>query len=205
VCAAGLSVNAEYSIRDTSVRNCKRGIITESSGLSMDLDWGHMPIPATSLHLWDQLVSAVVLGAARPRQTPRLRRVCTTATVIDTDCDGLWRKFPSLGPDADDSDPAVNTAASMIRPKYIPSNRDPFAALRHSCRCGGATTPPALRFHSPKRRGPTCAGEHINLPCATFAKAQRFLPLRAMRWCGAPEILLHQPAQRKERPPRAIP
>ena len=39
---------------------------------------------------------------------------CTTATMIDWDCDGYGPGSP-LGPDADDNDPAVNTAASAIQ------------------------------------------------------------------------------------------
>ena len=38
---------------------------------------------------------------------------CTTATMIDWDCDGYGPGSP-LGPDADDDDPAVNTSATAI-------------------------------------------------------------------------------------------
>ena len=38
---------------------------------------------------------------------------CTTAFVIDRDCDGYGVGSP-LGPDADDTDPRVNTAASAL-------------------------------------------------------------------------------------------
>jgi hypothetical protein len=38
---------------------------------------------------------------------------CTTAFVIDRDCDG-YGVGSALGPDADDTDPSVNTAASAL-------------------------------------------------------------------------------------------
>jgi hypothetical protein len=48
-------------------------------------------------------------GEKRPAQGPG----CTTATVIDWDCDGYGPGSP-LGPDADDQDPAVNTSATAL-------------------------------------------------------------------------------------------
>ena len=48
-------------------------------------------------------------GEKRPAKGPG----CTTATVIDWDCDGYGPGSP-LGPDADDQDPSVNTSATAL-------------------------------------------------------------------------------------------
>ena len=48
-------------------------------------------------------------GESRPAKGPG----CTTATMIDWDCDGYGPGSP-LGPDADDQDPAVNTLATAL-------------------------------------------------------------------------------------------
>ena len=135
----------------------------------MDLDWGsNCNSRDVNLHLWDKLVLAVVLGAAGlVRAAPQAS--CTTATVIDTDCDG-YGVSSTLGPDADDSDPAVNTAASMIA-KYDPVNRDPFAALQTFLPLRRGYHPLHYVFIAPNGEDSTCAANNINLPCATFAKA----------------------------------
>jgi hypothetical protein len=144
-------------------------MITEISGLSMYLDWGsNCNSWDVNLYLWDKLVLGVVLVAtgivsAAPQAS------CTTATVIDLDCDG-YGVGSSLGPDADDGDPSVNTAASMIA-KYDPVNRDPFAALQTFLPQRRGYHPLHYVFIAPNGEDSTCAVNNINLPCATFAKA----------------------------------
>jgi hypothetical protein len=69
---------------------------------------------------------------------------CTTATVIDWDCDGYGPGSP-LGPDADDQDPAVNTPATALA-KY----GDTAALLAH------------LGYHPQRRLYISTAGNDSN-------------------------------------------
>jgi len=55
------------------------------------------------------VLTAACGGESRPAKGPG----CTTATMIDWDCDGYGPGSP-LGPDADDQDPAVNTPATAL-------------------------------------------------------------------------------------------
>ena len=101
--------------------------------------------------------------------------------MIDGDCDGYGVGSP-LGPDADDGDPTVNTAASMIA-KYDPVNRNPFTALQNFLPARRGYHPLHYIFISTSGSDATCAVNNINLPCAGFVKANTLaVPGDAIVW-----------------------
>ena len=104
-----------------------------------------------SLLVWAVCVPAVYAQALAPASSSSAIKGpgCTTATVIDWDCDGYGPGSP-LGPDADDADPAVNTAASALA-KYGST----AALLAHL-----GYTPRSLLFIAPS--GNDAAGQPNN-------------------------------------------
>jgi hypothetical protein len=82
---------------------------------------------------------------------------CTTATVIDWDCDGYGPGSP-LGPDADDNDANVNTPASAVA-KYGSTG----ALLAHL-----AYTPLRMLFISPSGNDSTGQPNNESLPYASW-------------------------------------
>jgi uncharacterized protein (TIGR03437 family) len=101
--------------------------------------------------------------------------------MIDGDCDGYGVGSP-LGPDADDGDPTVNTAASMIA-KYDPVNQDPFVALQNFLPARRGFNPRHYVFISTTGVDSTCAVNNIALPCASFSKANSLaVPGDAIVW-----------------------
>jgi chitodextrinase len=94
---------------------------------------------------------------------------CTTAYHIDKDCDGYGvgtdpnDPHPLKGPDADDNDPTVNTAASMIA-KY--------GTLQNFLSTAKGYNPNNIIYLSTTGNDSTCAANNAALPCATFTVAE---------------------------------
>jgi hypothetical protein len=92
---------------------------------------------------------------------------CTTAYHIDWDCDGYGvgtdphDPNPLLGPDADDSDPSVNTPASMLAKWGTVS-----AFLAHL-----GYNPNNIWYLSTAGNDATCAANNPALPCQTWSRA----------------------------------
>ena len=82
---------------------------------------------------------------------------CTTTHIIDWDCD-YYGTGSLVGPDADDSDPTVNTSASALA-KYSTT----AGILSHL-----GYSPTSIWYISPTGNDSTCAANDITKPCATW-------------------------------------
>jgi hypothetical protein len=85
-------------------------------------------------------------------------RGCTTATMIDHDCDGYGVGSP-LGMDADDEDATVNTPASMLA-KY--------GTLANFLSTVKGYTPAHIWYLATTGNNSTCVIDDITHPCATW-------------------------------------
>ena len=100
-----------------------------------------------------------LLGGTALAQSPAIKgQGCTTATMIDWDCDGYGPGSP-LGPDADDNDATVNTSASALA-KYGST----AAILAHL-----GYYPTRMLFISNAGNDSTGQPNNQNLPYATWA------------------------------------
>lgn len=84
---------------------------------------------------------------------------CTTATIIDHDCD-YYGAGSAIGPDADDTDPTVNTAASMLA-KY--------GTLNNFLSTVKGYNPLHIWYLDPAAgNDSTCVANNVALPCKTW-------------------------------------
>jgi putative Ig domain-containing protein len=86
---------------------------------------------------------------------------CTTATVIDWDCD-YYGVGSAIGMDADDNNPAVNTPASVI------STYGTIPAFLSAVK---GYNPANIWYLSTTGNDLTCAANNAALPCGTFSHA----------------------------------
>jgi hypothetical protein len=93
---------------------------------------------------------------------------CTTPTMIDQDCDG-YGVGSMLGPDADDADSTVNTAASMIA-KYDPVTGNALIAIQAFLPARRGYHPLHVIFISPTGNDSSCTVNSL-MACASFTKA----------------------------------
>ena len=97
-------------------------------------------------------------------------RGCTTATIIDWDCD-YYGVGSAVGMDADDNDATVNTVASW-RTKYGSGPTDTsLATFRAYLTAVKGYNPINIWFLSTTGNDSTCAANDISLPCATWITA----------------------------------
>ena len=108
--------------------------------------------------------------ATSPSALPITGLGASTLTCVNVDGDGYGVGPGCLGPDADDFDPTVNTAAQAIAKwgsiaGLIAHRQTTYANL------GLQSFPPptAIWYVSPTGNDSTCAANNASLPCATFA------------------------------------
>jgi hypothetical protein len=139
-------------------------------------------IPFPSAAAVSTLTAALFLAGCSPAlphlsaqsSSPYKGEGCTTAVVIDRDCDGYGVGSP-LGPDADDQDPAVNTAASALK-KYGTLDK----VLAHL-----GYTPALKYFIATNGNDETGEADNPEKPYATFGKVRTLVaPGDAILWRG---------------------
>ena len=86
---------------------------------------------------------------------------CTTATMIDSDCDGYGPGSP-LGPDADDTDPTVHTADQMLAK---------WGTLANFLSAVKGYQPKHIWHISPSGNDSNCSVNDDTKPCQSFAVA----------------------------------
>jgi hypothetical protein len=86
---------------------------------------------------------------------------CTTATMIDSDCDGYGPGSP-LGPDADDTDPTVHTADQMLAK---------WGTLANFLSAVKGYQPKHIWYISPSGNDSNCSVNDDTKPCQSFAVA----------------------------------
>jgi Putative Ig domain len=95
-------------------------------------------------------------------------RGCTTATIIDWDCD-YYGVGSAIGTDADDNDATINTVASW-RTKFGSGPSDTsLATFRAYLTAVKAYNPNHIWYLATDGNDSTCAVDDITKPCATWA------------------------------------
>jgi hypothetical protein len=106
-------------------------------------------------------VAALSVGPALAQPAPAvIGPGCTTATMIDWDCDGYGPGSP-LGPDADDADPTVHSPDQMLAK---------WATLEKFLTAKGYN-PKRIWYLSPSGSDSNCAANNDARPCRTFEAA----------------------------------
>src|SRR5438067_499250 len=117
------------------------------------------------------LVSLLLLlffhGRVTYGQGAAIGRGCTTATMIDWDCDGYGPGSPR-GPDADDNDPTVNTPQSWRAKHGFGPTDTSVATLKKFLAHLGYANVMHIIFVDPARgNDSSCTLDNIAKPCAT--------------------------------------
>jgi hypothetical protein len=98
---------------------------------------------------------------------------CSTATMIDNDCDGFGVGSPN-GPDADDSDPGVNTPATVA------AKFDNLSAFLSTAK---KYSPRHIVFIATNGNDRACSMNDEKKPCATYTRASSMMaPGDAVIW-----------------------
>ena len=109
------------------------------------------------------LAAPALSGGSAPAQSAPvvIGPGCTTATMIDWDCDGYGPGSP-LGPDADDTDPTVHSSAQMLAK---------WGSLTTFLSIVKGYHPQHIWYLSPSGNDFSCAADNVAAPCQTFATA----------------------------------